>query len=281
MKIVSYRTNEEDGWGVIDQENIIPMSSIWSDSRAALMDGIDAIAIECIKIKTRIPFSSIENWYPPIREPKKILCVGVNYSLHAIEAGRSESSKPSFFIRYSDSFVGQGEPVERPKDSHELDYEAELAVVIGVGGRYIDSKNAFDHVAGYMCMAENSVRDFQKHSTQVTAGKNFLRSGAVGPWIVTKDEVEDISSLQITGQLNGATVQSASISEMVFTIPELISYASTFTQLNPGDVIATGTPSGVGFKKVPPIYLKPGDIFEVNISGIGCLRNGVIDESWR
>jgi len=278
MKIVSYQTESGDSWGILRHDCVVPMNQVWSNSRLALIDGIESIAKESSKVETRIPLESIKKWYPPIRQPNKILCVGINYLSHIKEAGRTQASKPSFFIRYADSFVGEGDSVQRPFVSEDLDYEAELAIVIGKSGRYVKPEDSNDYVFGYMCMAENSVRDYQKHSTQVTAGKNFYRSGAVGPWITTRDEIEDISSNNITGRLNGEIVQSARFSDMVFSIPELIAYASTFTELSPGDVIATGTPEGVGFKKNPPVFLKPGDLFEVDISGVGCLKNGVIDE---
>lgn len=187
-------------------------------------------------------------------------------------------SNPSVFTRYPSSFVGQDDDVLRPRESEQFDYEAELAVVIGRGGRRIRESQAMDHVAGYSCMAENSVRDWQRHSAQATPGKNFFHSGAFGPWLVTPDEVGDIGQLQIIGRLNQEVVQRDTLDQLIFKVPRLIAYLSTFTELVPGDVIATGTPAGVGLSRKPQRWLRPGDVFEVEITGLGTLRNTVADD---
>lgn len=218
-------------------------------------------------------------WLPPVTDPDKILCVGLNYRLHAKEAGMDLPKYPSMFVRFPGSQVGHETATVAPRVSEQYDYEAELAVVIGRGGRHIGRDDAMNHVAGYACFAENSVRDFQKHAAQATPGKNFHRSGAFGPWMVTADEIADPAAMRIVGRLNGEVVQDSSISDLIFSIPELIAYASSFAELLPGDVISTGTPAGVGVARKPPLWLKAGDVFEVDISGVGVLRNPVIAES--
>jgi 2-keto-4-pentenoate hydratase/2-oxohepta-3-ene-1,7-dioic acid hydratase in catechol pathway len=215
---------------------------------------------------------------PPVPAPRKILCVGLNYGRHVAEAGRELPAHPSMFARFADSFVGHEAPVWKPRLSDKFDYEGELAVVIGRAGRHIAARDALSHVAGYTCMAENSVRDFQKHNAQVTPGKNFERSGAIGPWLVTADEVGDPARLQVITRLNGTVMQQGDVSDLIFPIPELIAYISAFTPLSPGDVIATGTPEGVGSSRKPPRFLAVGDTLEVEIPGIGTLVNTVADE---
>ncbi|OWT76911.1 MULTISPECIES: fumarylacetoacetate hydrolase family protein [unclassified Achromobacter] len=215
---------------------------------------------------------------PPVLPDTKIICVGLNYRKHAQEVARDSGGHPSVFPRFPDTFVGHGEPVLRSPVSAELDYEAELAVVIGKPARYVDEADAMDYVGGYTCMAENSVRDYQMHNRQATPGKNFLRSGALGPWIVTPDVMPALASVRVAGRLNGEQVQDATLDDLVFSIPQLISYLSQFTLLRPGDIIATGTPEGVGMSRKPPRYLRAGDRFEVEIAGIGVLANPVQDE---
>ncbi|TCT09424.1 fumarylacetoacetate hydrolase family protein [Paralcaligenes ureilyticus] len=214
----------------------------------------------------------------PVADPGKILCIGLNYHLHAQEVGMAVPSHPSVFARFPSSLVGAGQPVVRPVESEKFDYEAELAVVIGRAGRRIPVAAALDYVAGYSCLAENSVRDWQRHSNQATPGKNFPASGAFGPWLVSPDEAGPLEDMTVIGRLNGAQVQSDTVAHMIFSVPELIAYVSTFTELEPGDVISTGTPAGVGLSRKPPLFLKSGDVFEVEISGVGVLRNSVIDE---
>lgn len=215
---------------------------------------------------------------PPVTDCARILCVGLNYHQHAREAGMAVPSKPSIFVRFPSSLVGPGQPVLKPRESEQFDYEAELAVVIGRPGRRIGVKDAMRHVAGYACLAENSVRDWQRHTAQATPGKNFDASGAFGPWLVTPDEAGPPEKMEILGRLNGEVVQQDSIANMIFSVAELIAYLSTFTGLLPGDVISTGTPAGVGMGRKPPRYLRAGDVFEVEISGLGVLRNTVQDD---
>ncbi|MDG1463136.1 MAG: fumarylacetoacetate hydrolase family protein [Gammaproteobacteria bacterium] len=215
---------------------------------------------------------------PPIINPEKILAVGVNYMAHINEMGREPPDYPVVFMRYPDSLVGHDQKLVRPKVSKKYDYEGELAVVIGRPARYVDAAEALDYVAGYTCLNDGSIRDFQRHGSQFTPGKNFPCSGACGPWIVTADEIPDPSLLELETRLNGARVQHAPVSDMRFSVQDIIAYCSSFTTLQPGDIITTGTPGGVGAGRSPQVWLEPGDRISVEISGIGLLKNEVADE---
>lgn len=212
---------------------------------------------------------------PPIPAPSKILCVGLNYLEHRNETGRPPTEQPVIFVRFASSVVGHGAPLRSPGLSPEYDYEGELAVIIGRPAFRVSQAEALAHVAGYACFNDGSVRDWQRHTHQFTPGKNFLESGAFGPALVTADEVGDPTTLSLATRLNGQVVQQASTGQMLFPIPRLIEYCSAFTRLEPGDVIATGTPGGVGFKRTPPLFMKPGDLVEVEISRVGLLANRV------
>jgi 2-keto-4-pentenoate hydratase/2-oxohepta-3-ene-1,7-dioic acid hydratase in catechol pathway len=277
MKLQSFWQAGAPAWGMREHDHVVLMSHRWPDVAAALAAGPDALAQARRECNPRLDAARLE-WLPPVPAPRKILCVGLNYGGHAAEAGRALPAHPSVFPRFSDSFVGHDQPVWRPQVSDRLDYEAELAVVIGRGGRHIRAEDAMAHVGGYTCLAENSVRDFQKHSAQVTAGKNFERSGAIGPWLVTADEIPDPARLRVTARVNGEVMQDGAVADLIFPIPVLIEYISRFTPLAPGDIIATGTPEGVGASRQPPRFLHAGDVLEVDIPGVGCLCNRVIDE---
>jgi 2-keto-4-pentenoate hydratase/2-oxohepta-3-ene-1,7-dioic acid hydratase in catechol pathway len=216
---------------------------------------------------------------PVIPDPEKILCVGLNYGAHIRETGNEPPAKPLIFTRFANSQVAHGAPLIRPRLSHRLDYEGELAVIIGRRGRHVPRAEALGLIAGYACYNDGSVRDFQRHSTQYTAGKNFVGTGGFGPWLVTPDEVGDIGAQTLTTRLNGSVVQQARLDDLVFDIPTLIEYCSSFTELVPGDVLVTGTPGGVGAARKPPLWLQPGDVVEVEISGVGVLRNPVVQEA--
>jgi 2-keto-4-pentenoate hydratase/2-oxohepta-3-ene-1,7-dioic acid hydratase in catechol pathway len=216
---------------------------------------------------------------PPIPDPRRILCAGFNYRDHAAEASAKLSDWPTFFVRFPSSVVGHDSSIVRPGASALLDWEGELAVVIGRGGRAISPANAMAHVAGYSCFGDHSVRDFQLHGTQATAGKNFDSTGAWGPWLVTQDEIPDPGALALRTLVNGIIVQQANTSDLIFDIPALIAYISTFTTLETGDVIATGTPAGIGGRMMPPRFLKPGEVVSIEIDGVGTLSNPVIEES--
>jgi len=213
---------------------------------------------------------------PVIPNPgAKFLCIGINYRPHMREMGREEPPYPVVFVRFSSSLVGHGAPLIRPAASEQFDFEGELAVVIGRRARRVPRESAHEYVAGYSCFNDGSVRDFQRHSGQFTPGKNFVASGAFGPWLVTRDEIEDPAALTLETRLNGEVVQRESTGELIFGIAELIEYISIWTELVPGDVIVTGTPGGVGAGRKPPLWMRPGDTIEVEISGLGCLTNPV------
>lgn len=209
---------------------------------------------------------------------RKILCVGVNYRPHIEEMGREVPDYPVVFTRFPGSLVGHGEALLRPRVSEQFDFEGELAVVIGREARHVRRADAMDYVGGYCCFMDGSVRDWQRHSGQFTAGKNFERSGAIGP-PAPAATVGDPRALQLTTRVNGEVMQTGAVADLVFDIPTLIEYCSTFTHLQPGDVIATGTPGGVGAARRPPVWLKDGDTVEVDIPGVGILSNPVEDES--
>jgi 2-keto-4-pentenoate hydratase/2-oxohepta-3-ene-1,7-dioic acid hydratase in catechol pathway len=216
-------------------------------------------------------------WLPPVEAATKILCVGFNFAGHAAETGRKEVVHPSIFSRFPDSFVGHGQAVLRPAESDQLDWEGEVAAVIGAPGRRIAEGDALAHIAGYTCMAENSVRDWQFRTGQATAGKNWEASGALGPWVTTVDEA-GTSVMSLTTRLNGRVVQHDTTDHLIFSPARLISYISAFTPLRAGDVIALGTPKGVGFSQDPPAFLRPGDKIEVEVDAVGVLGHTVVDD---
>jgi 2-keto-4-pentenoate hydratase/2-oxohepta-3-ene-1,7-dioic acid hydratase in catechol pathway len=214
---------------------------------------------------------------PVIPNPAKILCVGLNYKSHVAETKRSDSEHPSIFTRFADSLTAHNAPLPRPKETQRFDFEGELAVIIGKGGRNIPQAQAFEHIAGYACFNDGSARDWQRHTHQWTPGKNFPLTGPLGPFMATRQEIPDVNQLTLETRLNGEVVQHASVADLIFTLPVIIEYISGFTPLSPGDVIATGTPGGVGDRREPPLYMKAGDVIEVEITGLGTLRNRVVD----
>jgi 2-keto-4-pentenoate hydratase/2-oxohepta-3-ene-1,7-dioic acid hydratase in catechol pathway len=200
----------------------------------------------------------------------------LNYAKHQAETGRPDVDHPTIFTRFADSQVGHLQPMIKPDQSVRFDYEAELAVVIGQGGRFISEDDALSHVAGYACYNDGSIRDWQRHTSQFTPGKNFPGTGAFGPYLVTPDEVGDYKKLPIESRLNGEVMQKATLADLIFPIPRLLSYISEFTPLSSGDVIVTGTPGGVGDRREPPIYMRPGDVIEVDIGIVGTLVNPIV-----
>jgi 2-keto-4-pentenoate hydratase/2-oxohepta-3-ene-1,7-dioic acid hydratase in catechol pathway len=219
-------------------------------------------------------------YLPPIPDPDKIICIGLNYLSHILEGGREVPKYPTIFTRFANSQVGHGQPIIRPKSSITLDFEGELAVVVGKRARHVAEADAMPYVAGYSCYNDGSVREWQRHTSQFTPGKNFPSTGGFGPYLVTPDEAGDIGkATKLICRLNGEVMQSATLDDLVFGIPALIAYCSAFTVLEPGDVIITGTTGGVGAYRKPPVWMKPGDVVEVEVSGVGTLRNPVAQES--
>lgn len=282
MRLASFRRNGAIHFGVVRDDQLIDVSARtnerWPDLAAALGNGgIEAVATESERVSDRVPLDETE-LLPPIGNPGKIICVGLNYRSHVAETGRDTPAYPMLFTRYPSSVVGHGQSIVRPNSSEKYDFEGELAVVIGRHAHHVRSEQALDYVAGYACFNDGSVRDFQRHTSQFFPGKSFWRSGAFGPWLVTADEIRDPHALTLTTRLNGAVMQQATTSDLLFDIPALIAYITQIVPLEPGDVIATGTTGGVGAARQPPLWMKPGDQVEVEISGIGVLRNIVVDE---
>jgi 2-keto-4-pentenoate hydratase/2-oxohepta-3-ene-1,7-dioic acid hydratase in catechol pathway len=221
-------------------------------------------------------------YLPVIPDPAHIFCIGVNYADHlqeAIDAGlpRSKTEYPPLFLRFAETLVGHHQPILRSPKVTQLDYECELAVIIGTPGRYIEKENALEHVAGYACFNEASARDWQFHTTQITPGKNFFGTGGFGPWMVTANEIPDPQTLSITTRLNGETLQDAHTCDMIFDVVSIIEYVSNLVPLLPGDVIASGTPAGVGFSRNPQIFMQPGDACEIEIERVGTLVNTIAE----
>jgi 2-keto-4-pentenoate hydratase/2-oxohepta-3-ene-1,7-dioic acid hydratase in catechol pathway len=223
------------------------------------------------------------SFLPVIPNPGAIFCVGLNTQSHwdeiaeTVGAFQTKPTRPWLFMRTARAQVGHDQALEKPNGTPLFDYEGEIAVVIGQYGRFVAETDALDYVAGYSCFNDGSLRDFQMHSPLFTAGKNFPRSGAFGPWLVTPDELGPIEKLQLKTRVNGRIVQDMPYDDLLFSVPQIISYVSYFTELQPGDVIVTGSSAGIGLLRQPPLMLQHGDICEVEISGIGTLRNSVVD----
>ncbi len=277
MKLASFEISGRPTWGLIEGNHAIEMGGLFPDLRAFIAAGQPSDIERAKATAPRHDVTAIR-WLPVIPNPDKILCVGLNYESHRRETGRSEVDNPTMFVRFFNTQIGHLENIVRPHVSTQLDYEGELAVVIGRGGRYISREDALDHVAGYACYNDATLRDWQRHTHQFTPGKNFPATGGFGPWLVTPDEVGSLDAQKITTKLNGQIVQEAGLDQMIFDVPRIIEYCSAFTHLEPGDVIATGTPGGVGFKREPQLFMKPGDTVEVAITSVGVLTNGIADE---
>lgn len=274
MRYVSFtRPDGKVSFGRLDGQTVFDLGGAYASLKAAIAAGAlasladgEAFALDAVRL------------LPVIPDPDKILCVGLNYATHVAETGREQKEHPAIFTRYADSLIAQGEPMVRPPESERFDYEGELAIVIGKKGRRIAPEDAWDHIAGYAPFNDGSVRDWQRHNIQFTPGKTWPGTGGFGPALVTPDEIADLGAQRVQTRLNGELVQDQPISDMIWDIPTVIAYCSTFTDLNPGDVIATGTPGGVGDKRKPPLYMKAGDVVEISVGVIGTLTNPVIDE---
>jgi len=278
MKLLSFTADGKEWFGALRDDGVVTLNDkIGQPSlRAALAAG----AIEAMRgvVQRSAPDRKLNDikFLPVIPQPHKILCAGINYRSHAAEMSRELPKQPSMFIRFADTLVGHGGELIRPKVSDNFDFEGELALVIGKSGRHIAAERALEHVAGYTCFVDGSVRDYQKFS--VTSGKNFPGTGPLGPWLVTSDEIPDPSRLTLMTRLNGKEVQRSPTDLLIYSIPQIIAFCSDFTALSPGDVISTGTPEGVGHSRKPPLWMKAGDTLEVEISGIGVLRAHIVDE---
>jgi 2-keto-4-pentenoate hydratase/2-oxohepta-3-ene-1,7-dioic acid hydratase in catechol pathway len=280
MKLASYLADGVEVFGAVVGDGIVTMGHRFEGRYPDLRAALEAGALEEIHraAEEGQPDHTLSEvrFLPVIPNPEKIICAGINYRSHAAETGRDLPPQPSMFLRFADTLVGHEGEMIRPSISEQFDFEGELAVVIGRGGRHIKPENALDHVAGYTCFVDGSVRDYQKYS--VSAGKNFPGTGPLGPWIVTTDEIPDPTRLTLTTRLNGKEVQRSGTDLLLHSIPAIIAFCSDFTPLVPGDIIATGTPEGVGHRRNPPLWMKAGDLLEVEITGIGTLRSRIVDE---
>jgi 2-keto-4-pentenoate hydratase/2-oxohepta-3-ene-1,7-dioic acid hydratase in catechol pathway len=285
MKLASYRVRGRESFGVVVGEGVVDLiprlkprfTSVLDLSRAET--GL-AVAREAVRgVRADFPLAELE-LLPPVRNPEKILCIGINYANRNADYGdREVPIYPSMFYRAPGSLVGHGQPIVRPHESEQLDYEGEIALVIGRAGRRIPEGEALAHVAGVTLCNEGTVRDWLRHGNfNVTQGKNFDASGSIGPWIVTGDEIDFTLPLHITARVNGAVTQDDTTLSLIKSFPQLIAYASTFMTLRPGDVIVTGTPVKFGPRSEEPVWLKPGDVVEIEVPEIGILRNTVVAE---
>jgi 2-keto-4-pentenoate hydratase/2-oxohepta-3-ene-1,7-dioic acid hydratase in catechol pathway len=282
MRVITFERNGARSYGLLRDDHVVDvgsrLASHYADLRAVLAAGALKELESAEKQAPTFPVDEVK-FLPVIPNPEKIFCVGLNYISHRTETKRPETEHPSIFTRFADTQVGHEAPVLRPSFSTRFDYEGELAIVIGRGGRHIAEKDIDAHIAGYSCYNDVSVRDWQRHTAQWTPGKNFPNTGAFGPALVTPDEIPDLGACTLTTRLNGEVMQQAPICDLIFSIPVIIAYVSKFTPLSPGDVIATGTPGGVGDRREPPVYMKDGDVVEVEIDCIGVLRNLVATDS--
>ncbi|MDD1534325.1 MULTISPECIES: fumarylacetoacetate hydrolase family protein [unclassified Bradyrhizobium] len=281
MKLLSFIADGRTSFGAAEDNGVVDLGTRMTGCttlRQLLETG--GVAAAAKLVASTAPDHPLDRitFLPLIPDPGKIICVGLNYRDHVVETGRTVTEKPALFARFACSQVGHLRPIVKPKVSDDFDYEGELALVIGKQGRHIPADRALGHVAGYSCYNEGSVRDWQRHTSQFLSGKTFAESGSFGPWLVTADEIPDPSKLSLQTRLNGTVVQDTTTDLLITAIPELIAYISTICPLDPGDVIVTGTPGGVGARRTPPLWMRPGDIVEVEISGIGILRNTVIAE---
>jgi 2-keto-4-pentenoate hydratase/2-oxohepta-3-ene-1,7-dioic acid hydratase in catechol pathway len=279
MRIASYTTPAGPSFGLVTPDGIVDLGrrTPYADISAVLAAGALPVLAHHAGATPDFALGDV-TLLPAVPSPlRKVLCVGLNYRAHVAEsAGREVPENPRIFARLADTIIAHGAPLWRPANSAHFDYEGELAVVIGKPGRRIPAARALDHVAAYTIFNDGSLRDYQKHS--VTAGKNFPHTGPLGPWLVTADEIPDPAALTLETRVNGERRQHTGTGDMILSVPELIEYISAFTPLSPGDVIATGTPEGVAHARKPPPWLVPGDVVEVEISGIGILRNPVVAE---
>lgn len=285
MRLVSYIDGDDTRYGAANETGIVPLSPFfpeWRTLRNVLAcHGIPRLRDLAAQKEPELGLDEI-TYSIPVPDPEKIICVGINYPDRNNEyADKSDAPPyPSLFVRFPGSFVGHGEDIIRPRVSDKFDYEGEIAVVIGRAGRHIPESEAYTHIAGATLCNEGSVRDWLRHAKfNVTPGKNFEKSGSMGPWLTLLDDHEQFRDIELTTRVNGEIRQRDLTSRMTYSVGRLLSYISTFTELHPGDVIVTGTPTGAGARANPPAYLQPGDIVEVAADGLGILRNMVADES--
>jgi acylpyruvate hydrolase len=287
MQLMTFAKDGRTALGFADNGSIIDLTSVDAGLPKDMLSLIEAGPSALASVRAAATRASASAWHAigsvkpalPIARPPKFVCVGLNYAEHAKEGGHGIPTYPSFFLRVTSSLIPAGAAVVRPKCSVQLDYECELTIVIGKGGRHIPEAKALDHVFGYTLFNDVSVRDYQRKTSQWTAGKNFDATGPLGPVIVTADALPPgASGLRISTRVNGETMQNSNTSDMIFSTARTIAILSEIMTLEPGDMIATGTPSGVAHARKPPAWMKAGDTVEVEVEKIGVLRNPVVDE---
>ena len=282
MKLISFLLHNSAHYGIVQGDKVLNLSPILGEQAPDLKTLIakKLLGEAAIALKQQTPDLNYADLHllPVIPNPNKIICVGLNYGEHVRETGRELTENPALFVRMSESQVGHGQDIVRPPESHRLDYEGEIAIVMGEGGRRISEADSWKHIFGYACYNDGSIRDWQVSTTQWTAGKNFWHTGGFGPWMVTADEIKPNQKMSLVTRLNGQEMQRATTDMMIHSIPRQIAYISTFIPLEPGDVIVTGTPGGVGNKRNPQVFMKPGDVVEIEVDAIGILRNTIRDE---
>lgn len=280
MKLVSFRTAAGQSFGALTADGIVDLgrrTGFGSLKALLTANALDTAHALADRVAPDFALDAV-TLLPVIPDPERIICVGLNYHDHVEETGFAPTERPTLFTRFASTLTGHDAPLVKPAASEKFDYEGELAVIVGSPGRHIATDDALSHVAGYASFNDGSVRDWQMHTSQFTPGKNFPATGGFGPALVTPDEAGALDDLVLRTRFNGTVVQEARLGQMITPIADLIAYISTFTPLAPGDVIVTGTPGGVGVKRSPRLYMKPGDIVEVEIDRIGLLRNPVVAE---
>ncbi|MBW8300515.1 MAG: fumarylacetoacetate hydrolase family protein [Hydrogenophaga sp.] len=283
MKLMSFVRLGKCGFGAVVDGGVVDLTDRLGpgiNSMKALIaaDLLDAAAAFVAGRRPDFTVSDV-TLLPVVPDAGKILCVGLNYETHRAETKRPDNQHPTMFTRYADSQIAHGQPMLVPTVSDRLDFEGEMAVIIGRGGRCIPEDKALSHVAGYACYNDGTIRDWQRHTHQFGPGKTFPGTGGFGPYMVTPDEVGDYAKLSIKTRLNGEIMQSATLADLIFPVERLIAYISTYTPLSAGDVILTGTPGGVGDRRDPPLYMKAGDVIEVEIGMLGRLVNPIAGEA--
>jgi 2-keto-4-pentenoate hydratase/2-oxohepta-3-ene-1,7-dioic acid hydratase in catechol pathway len=282
VKLISFLLHNTAQYGIVQGDKVLNLFPILRaqapDLKTLIAKNMQADAAKALQQhQPDLNYADL-HLLPVIPNPNKIICVGLNYGEHVRETGRELTENPALFVRMPDSQVGHGQDIVRPPESHRLDYEGEIAIVIGEGGRRIAEADAWKHIFGYACYNDGSIRDWQVSTTQWTAGKNFWHTGGFGPWMVTADEIQPDQKMSLVTRLNGQEMQRATTDMMIHSIPRQIAYISTFIPLQAGDVIVTGTPGGVGNKRNPQVFMKPGDVVEIEVDAIGILRNTIRDE---
>lgn len=283
MRLASFLRGDVPSFGVVVDNGVVDLLQAFNGEYADLKSLIAANGLSRVTslMKSSPTVTPIDktSFLPVIPNPEKIVCVGLNYGDHVRETGKTVTESPALFLRLNQSQVAHEKAIIRPAESQRLDYEGEIAVIIGKAGRRISEADAWSHIAGYSCYNDGTLRDWQVATSQWTPGKNFFRTGGFGPWMVTSDEIEPDQRMTLITRLNGQEMQRATTDLMIHSIPRQIAYISAFIPLEPGDVIVTGTPGGVGNKRTPPVFMKPGDVVEIEVDAVGVLRNYIADET--